>query len=156
MMKNMQKEQISRLISSLFRVSSKFSRVDKQPLVLENKENLSTREIHTVQAVGEGRVKNVTETAEYFGVTKGAASQMISRLVEKEYVRKAVSAHSNKEYVLSLTGRGEMAFQEHARQHGRELNELQNMLAELSTAELQHALSVLEIFESTVDKRLQQ
>ena len=145
---------IRSLISGMFRVTNKFSRVEKLPIALDNGETLSTREIHTVQAVGDHKVKNVTEVGEYFGVTKGAASQMVSRLFEKGFVDKKISSHSNKEYVLSLTANGMLAYLAHEKHHGQELQQLVNLLAELNTDELVLAQKVIAIFERVIDRRL--
>ena len=49
---------------------------------------MHTREIHTVQAIGRHSGINVTRLAQNTGVTKGAISQTINKLVRKGLVKK--------------------------------------------------------------------
>ena len=148
-------KQIKNMISKMLRIVNKLSRVEKQPIVLDNGQVLSTKEIHTIQVVGENKIINVTEVGAHFGVTKGAASQMISRLVSKGFIAKVVSSHSNKEYELSLTGKGKIAFDAHERYHGKELRELIKHLKQFELDQLMISEQVFDALEITIDKRLE-
>lgn len=153
MMKN--KKTISKnLIADIFRIANKISRIEAMPIVLDDDESLSTREIHTIQAVGDKKVVNVTDVGDYFGVTKGAASQMLSKLVRKGFVSKNISAHSNKEYELFLTEKGKLAYDAHEKQHGKEFTQLLSYLSELDEQELFFSEKVVGMFEEVIDRRL--
>lgn len=78
---------------------------------------LSMKEIHTIQYIGDQPSINVTALASKQGVTKGAASQMISRLVKKGLVIKEKAANSDLEIVLSLTAEGKKAYLGHQAFH---------------------------------------
>lgn len=83
---------------------------------------LHTREIHTIQAIGRFPGVNVTRLAERMGVTKGAVSQTISKLVKKGLVRKRQIFGNKKEVVLELTDMGWVGFKNHEKFHMDTLN----------------------------------
>ena len=78
---------------------------------------MHTKEIHTVQAIGRHPGINVTKLAENAGVTKGAVSQTINKLVRKGLVRKTHLPGNNKEIILELTNLGQIGFQNHEKFH---------------------------------------
>jgi DNA-binding MarR family transcriptional regulator len=78
---------------------------------------MHTKEIHTVQAIGRHPGINVTKLAEQSGVTKGAVSQTISKLVRKGLVRKTHAPGNEKEVILELTDLGWVGFQNHEKFH---------------------------------------
>ena len=153
-MKTKNEDEIRSLISTMLRVLNKFSRVERQPITLKNGEILSTKEIHTIKVIGDNKTMNVTEVGETFGVTKGAASQMISRLVKKGFVSKIISSHSNKEFELSLTKKGQQAFGVHESLHGKEFEELLKCLNCMSVDQLSTSEEIFGALEMVINMRL--
>ena len=78
---------------------------------------MHTREIHTIQAIGRNPGINVTRLAEYGGVTKGAVSQTLKKLVGKGLVQKTHASGNKKEVILELTNLGQTGFQNHEKFH---------------------------------------
>ena len=78
---------------------------------------MHTKEIHTIQAIGRHSGINVTRLAEQSGVTKGAVSQTINKLVRKGLVRKTHPPGNDKEVVLELTDLGQIGFKNHEKFH---------------------------------------
>lgn len=74
-------------------------------------------EIHTVQAIGGHSRINVTNLAKYKGVTKGAISQTIKRLIRKGLVRRTHAPGNAKEVLLELTDLGWIGFRNHEKFH---------------------------------------
>ena len=74
-------------------------------------------EIHTVQAIGRHSRINVTNLAKYKGVTKGAISQTIKRLIKKGLVRRTHAPGNAKEVLLELTDIGWIGFHNHEKFH---------------------------------------
>ena len=74
-------------------------------------------EIHTVQAIGRHSRINVTNLAKYKGVTKGAISQTIKRLIKKGLVRRTHAPGNAKEVLLELTDLGWIGFHNHEKFH---------------------------------------
>ena len=94
------------------------------------------REIHTIQSIGKNPGINVTNLAEQMGVTKGAASQIIKKLIKKGLVRRTHTPGNVKEVVPELTELGWTGFHNHEKAHMDSLdiareyfgNELQSKL----------------------------
>ncbi len=74
-------------------------------------------ETHTLQAIGREPGVNVTRLAERLGVTKGAVSQTVAKLVKKKLVRKRLSPSSGRELELDLTALGWRGYNAHERFH---------------------------------------
>lgn len=103
------------LLTVLDRVVAKLSAVQQAPRQYGTGVPLYGSEIHTIQAIGKSTGINVTQLAEKMGVTKGAVSQMVSKLVEKGMVQKAHAQDNAKEVVLDLTELGRIGFRNHER-----------------------------------------
>lgn len=78
---------------------------------------MHTREIHTVRAIGQYSGINVTKLAEHTGVTKGAVSQTLKKLIRKGLVRRTRAPGNAKEVVLELTDLGWIGFHNHEKFH---------------------------------------
>jgi DNA-binding MarR family transcriptional regulator len=76
---------------------------------------LYSKEIHTIQAIGKSPGITITSLAQNEGVTKGAVSQTIGKLVRKGLVRKVIYDINIKERHLELTEIGIIAFKTHER-----------------------------------------
>ena len=78
---------------------------------------MHTKEIHTVQAIGRHSGINVTRLAEHTGVTKGAVSQTLKKLIRKGLVQRTHAPGNEKEVVLELTDLGWIGFRNHEKFH---------------------------------------
>ena len=99
------------------RIIHKYSQYEKRPQVYCKDIMLTQPEIHTVAIVGDHEGINVTQLAAMRGITKGAASQMVYKLVDKGLVEKRVSPNSDSELNLYLTKLGKKARAEHRKKH---------------------------------------
>lgn len=147
-------EFIRSAIRLILRIAHQYARIEEMPLRFDEDGEVTTREAHIVQAVGEADGMNVTGLAVRFGITKSAASQMVSKLVRKGFVEKRPSPHSNKEFILFLTERGRMVFDAHERLHGREMDELIVKLSAFSLSQIATLSVLLEVVGTTMDSRL--
>ena len=78
---------------------------------------LTQTEIHLIAVIGEQPGIGVKALAEIKGVTAGAASQMIKKMVQKGLVCKRISAESEAKIELTLTEKGQICFTEHQKLH---------------------------------------
>jgi DNA-binding MarR family transcriptional regulator len=76
---------------------------------------LHMAEIQTILAIGKNENINVTNLAKFRGITKGAISQMINKLVKKGLVIKNISSQTDNEVMIQLTKRGKEVFEEQKR-----------------------------------------
>lgn len=117
---------------------------------------LSRAEIHTVVAVGDTPDVNVTTLAKQLGITKGAASQMIYRLVDKGLVEKRVSPNSDTEVCLSLTKLGMKAYRGHEEYHATSNDKMFQLLRELPDDTGEQMVNILEKCEKAMDEKLKE
>ena len=108
---------LAEIMQQFVRVVNKFNRFEKAPMDFGVEEMLYPSEIHTIEAIGKNYRVNVTQLAETMGITKGAVSQMVNKLVRKKFVKKAKFVRSEKAVFLELTPKGKKAFEGHARFH---------------------------------------
>lgn len=149
------KDDLIRAISqTLLRIMATHARIEELPVRFDQGVELTPREIHTIQMIGEHGGTNVTDLAARAGVTKSAASQMVGKLVERGFLEKAYADHSNKELRLSLTPLGQRAFSAHERIHGQHLAEVGQRLSCFSLPQIATTSVVLEVIEGVVRERL--
>ncbi len=149
-------ELIESAIRELFRIARMYSRIEAMPLPIGDGSEVSTREAHTIQAVGGHDKTSVTQLASHFGITKSAASQMVAKLVKRGLLSKKQAVHSNKEFELSLTPLGQMAFDAHERLHGKDMAELIGSLSGFSLSQIATLSVLLEAVGSLMNLRLSQ
>ncbi|RQW84470.1 MAG: MarR family transcriptional regulator [Geobacter sp.] len=147
-------EFIRSAIRLIQRIAHQYARIEEMPLRFDEDGEVTTREAHIIQAIGEAAEMNVTGLANRFGITKSAASQMVSKLVRKGFVEKRPAPHSNKEFLLSLTERGRLVFDAHERLHGREMDELIVKLGTFSLSQIATLSVLLDVVGTTMDSRL--
>lgn len=87
-----------------------YSIIDKKPKEFGTGDLLYVSEIHAIHVIGINPEINMTQLAEMSGVTKGAISQTIKRLVAKRYIAK-YKTRNNKEVNLRLSDKGYIIFQ---------------------------------------------
>lgn len=101
-------------IRQFVRVARKYVDAENLPIPVESHGDISTREAHIIEAIGDTPEINITALAGQFGVSKSAA-QMITKLERKGFVDKSPAPHSNKEYILTLTDLGWRGYAAHER-----------------------------------------
>ncbi len=145
---------IKSTIQKLLRIANMYSRIEELSIPVDTGLKITTREAHTIQAVGKHERMSVTQVASYFGITKSAASQMVSKLTKRGYLSKKQAVHSNKEFELSLTPLGWKAFRAHDQFHGRDMTDLIKRLSAFSLSQIATLSVLLEALGSVMDQRL--
>lgn len=101
----------------LNRFVNKYNKLDKTPFEIGEGEVLYPSEINMIEAIGKQSGNTVTQLCIVLGITKGAVSQMITKLAAKGYVERTRSEDSPKEVELTLTEKGRDVFVRHERFH---------------------------------------
>lgn len=104
-------EDIFNILIILVRISGKFHELEKTSFDIGNGEKLYPSEIHVIVAVGDNQGNNVTELSKRFGITKGAVSQVVNKLFVKGFLSKERNEKYGKEIILSLTEKGQLAYE---------------------------------------------
>jgi DNA-binding MarR family transcriptional regulator len=136
------------------RVHNKLNKLEKKTIDFGTGDKLFASELHTIQAIGENYGKTVTELSSFFGITKGAVSQIISKLKRKKCVSKARSKVNVKEIDISLTDKGWNVFNSHKKLHLEMDGELLGFMGTLAEHQIGEFLTILLNIEKNLDKYL--
>lgn len=145
---------IRSLIDDFFRLMNSFKRLESRPYRFGTDEVLYPVEIHTIDEIGSGRGQSVSELSALFGVTKGAVSQIVSKLQVKGYVDKQRNRENAKEILLSLTDKGKIAFKTHAAMHEAMDRVLIDQLHDFSDKDLALFKKAFSRIESHIERYL--
>lgn len=133
-MKTMEKR-IAKLAETLMRVFNKFSENEKKPRYFGVPELMHASEIHMVMYIGDNSGVHMSELARIAGVTRGAISQLVSKLEKKGLVTKSEDPQNSLKTVPVLTNKGKVAYYAHARYHEEMDEELLEFAKKLTDAE---------------------
>ena len=97
------------LLDQFLKILHLYSVISRRPIDYGTGDLLYFTEIHTITTLGKNREINMTRLAEKMGVTKGAISQTIRKLVSKNLVLKSNSTN-RKEFNLRLSEKGQVAY----------------------------------------------
>jgi DNA-binding MarR family transcriptional regulator len=119
----------------LGRAFEKYLSVNKMPLDFGVGEPLYPSEIHMISTVARKGVVNVTELARHLGKTKGAASQMVGKLVKKGLLSKSPDPEKKSRILVAATDKGRVAHEAHMEFHAAHDRLFIDYLAELAPEE---------------------
>lgn len=74
-------------------------------------------EMNVIGVIGRSPEINVTQLSDQIGVTKGAISQIVKKMIEKGLLTKFKEEGNKKETLIRLTGKGEVVFRKHQSFH---------------------------------------
>ena len=98
---------------SIGRLIMYFKRLERNPHEFGAAGRLTPSEVHIIDAIGCGDGILMSELASRLGVTKGAVTQIISRMEVKEFVRRVAHPIDSRSTIVSLTKTGLIAHQAH-------------------------------------------
>jgi DNA-binding MarR family transcriptional regulator len=97
------------LIDQFLKILNLYSVISRRPVDYGTGDQLYFTEIHTITTIGKNKEINMTRLAEKMGVTRGAISQTIRKLVSKNLVLKS-NIINRKEFSLRLSDKGRIAY----------------------------------------------
>jgi DNA-binding MarR family transcriptional regulator len=107
---NSEVNELVRMFLSILHVYTIF---EKQPCDFGTGSKVYITEIQTVSAIGENPNANLTQLAEIMGVTRGAISQTVRKLIAKKLVVR-INSRNHKEINLGLTDFGRQVSESYA------------------------------------------
>jgi DNA-binding MarR family transcriptional regulator len=139
------------LFEHVQRVGSKFVALEKGLVFRYRGTNLYTSEIHLMKTVDYNPDVNASGMAKLLGVTKGAVSQTVSRLVQKGVIVKERDPSCNNELKISLTSFGKGALTAFHTQNGSQWKDFINYLESLPGEDYQIVIGFLAKMEAFLD-----
>ena len=151
----MEIEEFKRLSTLMERVIHEYNQIEKRPWDYGNGLLLTRPEIHTVMLLSQTPGMSVTAVAQKRGITKGAASQMLYKMVDKGLVEKQVSPDSDAQVSLYLTPLGEEVSRLHDAYHRNNAEPIFQHFQSLPEDTLKALVGTLEIFDRALNARLE-
>ncbi len=99
--------EVNELVNLFQSILHAYSIIERQPRDFGIGCTVHLSELQTVSMIGENPEVNMTQLADIMGVTRGAISQTVRKLVTKKLVNRT-NARNNKEVNLNLTQLGKM------------------------------------------------
>lgn len=146
-------EHLTKLVQQFMRIINKYNAGEKKPHDYGTGNLLYRSEVHTIEAIGDNPDINVTELALNLGVTKGAVSQTIDKLMKKGLVNKVMASPGVNEVALSLTEQGKLVYRKHQEFHTEMYDHLAQLMAGCSTEQLEFLINVQNMVEGFLDNR---
>lgn len=146
--------QIQGFTETFLRIINKFKILEKIPIDHGTGDLLYSSEINTLEIIGKYSGINMTQLAKKRGVTKGAVSQIVTKLVKKKLVTKNQAPDSNKELSLQLTTSGVIAFKNHEKFHAKYDQPMIEKLKIMNPEQLAVLSDVFDMLEGTIDNYL--
>lgn len=134
------------------RIFMKYDILEKTPIDIGAGDKLNAAQIHTIEAVGKEYGNTVTALSSYFMITKGAVSQITSKLHKMGYIAKTKKKGNDKEIILELTKKGRKAFDLHEEYNQPTLNDMMQFGDKYSEDEIRSFLSILNDIDLLLNK----
>ena len=147
----MRVEEFKEISNLLERVIHKYVQMEKHPVDYGNGIMLSQPEIQTVMLINSNPGISVTALANMRGITKGTASQMLYKLVDKGLVEKRVSDHSDAQISVFLTELGREESRLHDAYHKQKIQPVFQYMSKLSPQAVKDFVGIMEQLDASLD-----
>lgn len=142
-------EVLNELLVKLFR---NINSIEEKAIQTEEYRGVTTNDMHVIEAIGKGCVKNMTTVAKSLAVTTGTLTIAINSLVKKGLVARVRSEEDRRVVLVSLTESGKRAFDHHKRFHDGMITDILKNLSEEEKRVLTKALGNLNDFFKSLSK----
>lgn len=148
----MNRKNTARELMELFiRVVSKYNALEKYPMKYGTKHKFYHTERHMLDMFGANPDMNITELALKNAVTKGAISQVVSKLEEKGAVRRYKEAGNEKEVLIRLTDKGKEIYERHQAVNDETVSALFAELRKHPNDKIEFLISMFKWIEDHLD-----
>lgn len=147
-------DDLRELMNMFLKLFQKYSLLIKEPKALLNGEVLHAREMETIMTIGLNPEISNVQLTEKMGVTKGAVSQLLSRLIKKQFVAKFKDPLNSKFNNIRLTDKGYFAFNEVMKRREDALNEYNILFQNASERDIEVVKIIITNIEKDLNKLL--
>ena len=130
----------------LVRLFRNINTIEEQAVRTEEYKNITTNDMHVIEAIGTGRPKNMTAVAKELGVTTGTLTIAVNSLVKKGLADRVRSEEDRRVVLVSLSLKGKEIFKQHQMFHEKMIDAVVEQLTEEEKAVLEKALKNLNRF----------
>lgn len=137
---------ISTLNEMLVKLFRNITVIEERDICTGEYKDVTTNDMHVIEAIGMGEAKNMTSVARSLDVTTGTLTIAVNSLVKKGYVNRARSEEDRRVVLISLSEKGKKAYLHHRDFHDRMINAVVEELTEEEQQVLEKALTKLNRF----------
>lgn len=134
---------LNKVLVNLFR---NINVIEEQSIKTGEYKDLTTNDMHVMEAIGTGSAKNMTSVAKSLAITTGTLTISVNSLVKKGYVNRVRSEEDRRVVLISLTDKGLKAHEQHRIFHEKMILAIVEDLAPEEKVVLEKALSNLYHF----------
>lgn len=120
--------------------------IEEQAMRTDEFKDVTTNDMHVIEAIGMDEQKNMTAVAKALHVTTGTLTISINSLVKKGYVNRVRSEEDRRVVLVSLTPRGKGAFLCHQHFHEDMIESVVQEFSEEEKQILEKALKRINLF----------
>jgi DNA-binding MarR family transcriptional regulator len=138
--------------NEISKLVNQYNKLENMPFDTGLGDCLFPSELNMIEAIHTNKGRTVTELCIYFGITKGAVSQTITKLINKGYVSKTRSLSNKKELIIELTQKGIQAFDSHDQFHRRMDEEIARYIKSIPADKMQDFKQMLSLISQHIEK----
>ena len=120
--------------------------IEEKALITSEYKDISVNDMHVIEAIGIHEKKNMSAVAKALSVTVGTVTIAINNLVKKGYVKRVRSEKDRRIVLVSLSAKGERAYNHHRMFHDRMVLAVLDGLNKEETEVLMKVLGNLQNF----------
>ena len=120
--------------------------IEGKVLMTSEYKDISVNDMHVIEAIGIHEKKNMSAVAKALSVTVGTVTIAINNLVKKGYVKRVRSEKDRRIVLVSLSAKGERAYNHHRMFHDRMVLAVLDGLNKEETEVLMKVLGNLQNF----------
>lgn len=120
--------------------------LEERAIRTEEYRDVTTNDMHVIEAIGPEGAKNMTSVARELEVTTGTLTISVNSLVKKGYVNRTRSEEDRRVVLISLSEKGLKAYLHHRRFHEEMIDAVLKGLTQEEQQALEKALSKLTRF----------
>ena len=136
----------STLNDVLVKLFRNINAIEERAMRTEEYKDVTTNDMHVIEAVGMEGARNMTSVARSLEVTTGTLTIAINSLVKKGYVDRVRSEEDRRVVLISLSEKGRRAYLHHRRFHEQMIESVVEELTEEEQRILTKALAKLYHF----------
>jgi DNA-binding MarR family transcriptional regulator len=139
-------------IDSFLRLVNKYNALERHPITFGTSYYFYHSERHMLDIVGDDPGLNITEFAKKAGVTKGAISQVVSKLEKKGALKRFKSEANDKEIRLELTELGKKIYAHHQSVNQDTIDYLWREFKKHPEGKIEFLMDIFSSFEQYLDQ----
>lgn len=137
------KQTLNEILVKLFR---NINDIEEQSIKTEEFKDVTTNDMHVIEAIGVGSPKNMTAVARELGVTTGTLTISVNSLVKKGFVDRVRSEEDRRVVLVSLSNKGKKAYEHHRLFHEEMIEAIVEQFTEEEKEILERTLKNLNAF----------